>query len=336
MPHSNFYDVKVESLLAEVLLEGPVPLRRVVWNGVAHYLLRRPNRPILDLSARRYLRLTPTGTWEVTDGNNYRSHLMLYFNDCPAASAAALSAPFTAEGITAVIQAYNSACGPERQPTKSWLLQATPRRKIALQAGLLAGVRYNRIESNFYTANGDCVDCRPHPSAGLYAELFQPSRTVAVYGELSMSPFRSQEQAFTGFNSTGSPVYSTYDYRALLATARMGVRYFFPVRNEHQWLVGFIFELNKVVSRTAAISNAPSVTMLFDDGLGFAKTTILPALGLGWRAGPFTVSADVQMYWSSDINNFSAVFIGSNYALRTGLSYRLGGNPDAYGLAKTK
>jgi len=327
LPRSNYYDVRVDTLLAEVLLEGPVPLRRVVWNTITHYLLRRPNHPVLDLSERRYLRETDVGTLAITDGNNFRNQLTLYFGDCPAAVALTRTMPFTADGIVELVQQFNQACGPERQRTRSWVAEAAPRRRVAFQGGILAGARYNRIEGNYKLPTKPCVDCRPRPFAGLYAELYQPSRTTAVYGELGLSQFRSEGRALVNFSQATGPVFSTYEYRGLLGTARLGLRYFFPVHRKHQWLLGFAVELNRIYNPTYAPISGPPYRP-YTEELGYAKTTLLPGIMLGWRRGRFTASADVQTYASSDRDGLSSVFFGSNFALRTSLSYRLGGNPD--------
>ncbi|OGX90346.1 hypothetical protein [Hymenobacter coccineus] len=107
----------------------------------------------------------------------------MYFADCPAASQAAATAAFTAGGLGRVVQAYATACSPARQPAHSWVAQAARRRRGAFQGGVLAGVRYNRLESPAYNIAG-YTDGGLHPFGGLYAELLQPSRTTAFYGEL--------------------------------------------------------------------------------------------------------------------------------------------------------
>jgi hypothetical protein len=328
LPHGNFVDTQIDSLLAEVLLEGPVPLWRVVSNGVPHYLLRRANQPVLDLNPRKYLSETRTGAWVITDGNNYHNQLMVLFGDCPEAAAAALTAPFTPEGIIGVVQAFNTACGPTQEPARSWLAQSAVRRRVSFQGGLLAGARYNRIESSSYALAGTCSDCRPHPFAGLYAELLQPSRLSAIYGELSLSSFHSQGSAHTDYDPiTRQDIYTTYDYHASLATARLGIRYFSLLPKEQQLILGLSFELNKVLNPTISSTGGPAVTP-YREELGYATTTLLPGLGLGWRTGRFTLSLDGQLYISSDSDGLGGAFFGSNYAVRSGLAYRLGRNPD--------
>ncbi|MCI1189192.1 hypothetical protein MON38_17345 [Hymenobacter sp. DH14] len=327
LPRGYSTDMRTDSLLAEVLLEGPAELLRVVRSGVTHFLIQRTGQPYLELSERKYLRETPQGTWVVADGNNYAAQLSLYFGDCPAAATAAATAPFTAPGMAAVVQAYDKACAGSTLPGRSWLAQARPRRRLAFQGGLLAGGRYNRTELLGYygLSQSDCSDCQMHPYAGLYAELLQPSRTFAVYGELSFSPFQGQGRTYS-FTNTGS-VLDEYGYRGLLGTARLGIRYFFPLRHEQQLLLGFGYELNNVLSiRQTSGANAYVLPAQNDF---YASPTLLPNVALGWRAQRFTASIDAQLYHDSQRVDFSGNFFGSNYAARVGLSYRLGRNPDA-------
>ncbi|SFQ52959.1 hypothetical protein [Hymenobacter arizonensis] len=324
LPRGNYFDVIIDTVLADVLLDGPVPLRRVVRNGVTHYLLRGANQPVLDLSERKYLRFTPNRTWVVTDGNNYRNQLSLYFNDCPDAITAAQAAPFTAEGIVGVVQAFNKSCSADRQPTRSLLPEAKLRRNVSFQGGLLAGVRYNRIESASLMLKGPCVDCQPHPFAGLYGELFQPSRTVAIYGEVSFSYFK-----------TTLPILAAYtvrigDYRALLGTARLGIRRFFPMPHENQLVLGMNYELNKVMNASVDTGYAP------EKELGFGSQTLLPGLELGWRSRRLTYVLSGTMYdkYGSGPKAIEKQFFSTNYVVRANLGYRLSGNPDAVKTSK--
>jgi hypothetical protein len=327
LPQGNAHNVQQDSLLAEVLLEGPVTLLRVARPAVLHLLLLSPHRPVLDLSERLYLRQRPNLAWAVTDGNNYRGELGLYFQGCPEAFTAIQTAPFTAEGLAAVVSTYNRSCSPSRQAGRSWLSQAKPRRWLSLQGGVLAGMRFNRIGSLSDYYAGTCTDCRPHPFGGLYAELFQPSRTMAIYGELSLSSFRSQGARLDYYTPAGAPSYQTYDYQGGLFTSRLGLRFFSPLPHERQWLFGLGYELNWILNPTITAQSGSPATLTQEE-LVYAMPTLLPNLSVGWRSRRLTLSLDGQMYIGSGINNFFGAFINSNFALRSSLAYRLGRNPD--------
>ena len=341
LPYENLPDIRVDSLLAEVLVDGPVSLVRVALFALpVHYLLLSPDRLPLDLSERKYLRQAVDKAWLLTNGNNYRGQLGVYFGQCPAAYSTAQRVPFTAAGLTEVVQAYNTACSPAQKAGRNLLALATPRHLTAFQGGVLGGMRYNRLESYAGSLAGPCVDCQPHPFGGLYAELLQPSRTSAVYGELSLSRFESKGAHRAGYTATGSYAFDRFDYRAWLATARIGVRYFAPMPHEQQLLVGFGFELNKVLAPLVSTPSGQPVNPDREEYF-FAVPTLLPNVMMGWRRQRFTLSLDGQMYISSTDDTSSAstlassnrfagsLFFGTNFAARLGLSYRLSRNPDA-------
>ena len=339
----NAPDIRIDSLLAEVLVEGPVSLLRVGRLSGNHLLVLSAGQPALDLSAHQYLRPTDTGAWQLTDGNNYRGLLGLYLANCPAAFTAIQTAPFTPEGLATVVQAYNQSCSPAHRPGRSWLQQAMPRHRVAFQGGVVAGLRYNRVESRssgtpINLVTGACVDCQAHPYAGLYAELLQPGRTAALYGELSLSPFKGAgtESVYSNFG-VASP---EHRYRAVLGTARLGIRHFFRLPRERQFVLGLGYELNRVLGPTITSSNGPPANI--DNVVGYARPTFFPNVAMGCRAHRFTLSLDGQMYADSRAARrtagtigsgttgdfFSGLFFGSNFALRLGVAYRLGSNPD--------
>jgi hypothetical protein len=332
LAYGNYVDIKVDSVLAEVLLTGPIELLRVVMPGATHYAFIRPGQPVLSLSERQYLRKAATGAWQITDGNNYHGQLELYFGDCPAAVAAAQSAPFTAPGLAAVAQAYAASCAPSMPPVRSWLALAQPRRRAAFQGGVLAGARYHLLESASYVLAGEHTDGQLHPFGGLYAELLQPSRTTAIYGELTLSTFRNKGALDIYDTTTGQSSYTPFSYQAVLGTARIGIRYLSPLAHDRQFIFGLGFERNIVWGFTppAATSNTTPFPGRADrSGATYADPTLLPNITLGWRQQRFTATLDGQLYASSGNDSwFIRLFLGSNMALRLGLSYRLGHNPD--------
>ena len=327
LPRGFTTDVRTDSLLAEVLLEGPAGLLQTTYEGIAHYLIRRSGQPYLELSEQKYLRESATGSWEVANGNNYRSLLELYFGDCPAARAAAGKASFTMRGVAAVVQAYNKECASAVPAGRSWLAQATPRRRLALQGGLLAGVRYNYFKNGYerLPETMPCTDCQPRPFAGLYADLLQPGRTRALYGELSLSRFSNQSWEYYQQNSSVS--YYVVNYQAWLVSARLGLRYFFPLPHERQWLLSLAYELSRPLRPTITSSTGDPVA-LSSEQLGYGWPSLLPSLGLGWRARRCTLSLDGQLYSSRDSDGALARVVGSNFVARASLAYRLGRNPD--------
>lgn len=336
LPYDNRTEIRVDTVLAEVLIDGDVKLERVQLPQLTHYFLLRPNQPTLDLSERKYLRKSVDGAWRLTDGNNYHGQLAVYFGDCAAAHAAAQQAPFTAQGLAAVVETYNKTCAPtSARPNRNLFANATAHGSIGFQGGVLGGVRYNRIESNAIENAGPCVDCRPHPFAGFYAELLQPGRTLALYGEITLSNFNGRGAQFQGHTPMQRDVYLPFDYKAWLVTSRLGIRLFAPLPHEQQLLFGLGYELNFMVSPTVTTPTGTWQTAPLELGMGYAKTTMLPYVGLGWRNQRFSVFADGQMYENTvkDAND-SSTFFGNNFTTRLGVSYRLGRPADAKPSAK--
>ena len=328
LPGRSFTNVKIDSLLADVLVEGPVTLLRVGGSATTHYLLISPGRPVLDMGARRYFSRTDNGTDVVVDGNNYLNQLALYFGDCPAAYQTAQEAAFTPADLAKVVQAYNQSCAPAQPPSRSWVAQTKPRRVVAFQGGLLVGVRYNRTEVESESQSGACGDCRPHPFAGLHGELLLSSRVLALYGELSVSTFRGKSyQGYYLSPQQVDPLYHHFTYRAWLGTARLGVRYYLPLAHEQQLMLGFGYELNTVRNPTLKTPIGPAGAPDFQY-LVFHSPTLLPNVAVGWRAQRLTLFADMQLYESFFDDSYITQFVTSNLALRLGMSYRLSRNPD--------
>lgn len=126
-------------------------------------------------------------------------------------------------------------------------------------------------------------------------------------------------------------LYDEFGYRGLLGTARLGVRYFFSLRHEQQFVLGFGYEMNNVLNIKE--TNGNNAYVLLARNAFYASPTLLPNLTLAWRVQRFTASVDGQLYRDSQLYGFSSIFFGSNYAVRIGMGYRMGRNPDASRLA---
>ena len=326
------------------MVSGPAELLRMGAPGAVHYLVRRSPQPWLDLSARRYLRESVTGAQLVTDANNYAGQLGIYFGDCPAAAEAAQAAPFTLAGLARVVQTFNETCSGARQPGRSWLNQAAPRRRLAWQSGLLAGARYNRLASSAHLDEYEFLDDRLRPTAGLFAEVLLPGRSSSVYGELSIGRFQGRHTLHR-MSSSGQVGYIDYsyayaDYAAWLGTARIGVRRYAPLRGDQHLVLGLSYELGRVLrprfsTLTTGSSTGPTTTEAAPDGLtaetlSFARQTLLPALTLGWRARRLTLTLDGQRCGDDrlDGGGLGALVVGTARSARLSASYRLGRSHD--------
>ena len=322
-------DIHTDSLLAEVLIDGPLSLVKVnIMDLPEHYLLLMAQRPPLDLSERKYLR-RDLSAYRVTNANNYKGQLLVYLGDCPVAATAAQKIPFTASGLASVVQAYNTSCSTARRPGRDVLAQAVVGHKVAFQGGLLTGARFNHtspISDLTRPISQVCIDCQLHPFAGLYAEVFQPARTTAIYGELGMSKFRSRATFYYPAYRTAG----TFDYNAWLATARLGIRFFKRLPYEQQLFFGLGYELNLIIKPTYTSHSSATLPNPQTSDLVFAKPTFLPNVTVGWRRQRLSIFLDGQMYVTSTDSNagLGPAYFGSDFSARVGLSYRLGRNPD--------
>lgn len=319
LKEGNLTSIGIDSLLADVLLEGPATLLRVVQPGATHFLLQRTGLPVLDLRERQYLRQLPNQSLAVTDGNDYRSQLELFFGDCPVALKLLPATAFTAKALVAVAQAYNETCAPARQPGRSWLPPAGPRQRVAFQAGVLAGVSFNRLTYE----DGTCVDCGAHPFAGLYAELLMPNRVAAIYGELTASSVRGlaapAPYAYGGSNSLTQ-------FNSAIGTATIGARFFIPLARQQKLLLSLSYALNAVFSLPDVHYNYSPQSSL-DQRPGYASAGF-PGFGVGWRNGPLTLMLSEQVYTAGGNYHADGLF-GTGVNTRLGVAYRLGHRADA-------
>ncbi|MBF9140972.1 hypothetical protein [Hymenobacter properus] len=309
-------NVRVDSVLAEVLVEGAASLVRVVRIGATHYVVSRPGQPLLELSERKYLHTGRYGTLEVVNGNNYRAQLERYFGDCPAASRAAVGAEYSAPGLAAVVQAFNETCTPGGAAGRTFFPKKAPHR-LAFHIGAAAGARYLLRPTEDGRHWG-------WPSGGLYGEMLLPNRTVSLYGDLTVGRFSGGGSVQTGtipssmvvggvvYNYT-TPVFGDYTYRAWLLTARLGARVYFPLPAGQRIFIGGGFTNDVVTGRRFTLpAGAATPNPGDNDDVGL----LLPYAGIGWRANRLSVSLDAMVY--SGLRE-----------LRAGLAYRLNSNPDA-------
>ncbi|MCC3152126.1 hypothetical protein [Hymenobacter sp. BT770] len=312
-------NVHVDSVLAEVLVEGPASMLRVVRISATHYLVRRVGQPVLDLSERKYLHIGRYGALEVINGNNYQAQLELYFGDCPAAIRELPRAEFTSAGLAAVVQAFNATCAPTGGPARSWLTQTEPRRNRAAHLGVMASGRY-------LLYSPDDGSRWLGPTGGIYGEVLLPNRTVSLYGDLNLGRVGGRGGSVQTGSTPGTtvvggvvynysiPVYSDFTYQAWLVAARVGVRRYFPLLHEQQFFLSGGFASDVIAGRRFTL---PAGAMATPSSRNFDNIGLpLPYVGVGWRSRRVAVGLD-------------GLVLDRLYDLRLGVSYRLGSNPDA-------
>ena len=110
-------------------------------------------------------------------------------------------------------------------------------------------------------------------------------------------------------------------------SARFGMRFFFPLPHERQVLLSLTYELSQAL-RPVITSSTGDPVLLPADQLGFGLPTLLPSLGLGWRARRCTLHLDGQLYTNRNGEGLFTRLVGTNFVARASIAYRLGRNPD--------
>ena len=345
LPQGNASNIRIDSVLADVLLDGPASLLRVVTLGTTHYCIVASGRPTLDLCERSYLAESSNGTAVVKNGNNYQGQLAVYFAACAEAARAAETAAFKPRALIAVVQAYNRSCSAARQAGQDQLTTAAPQHRLALRGGLVAGFRYNHINS-FDGPYGDrCLDCRPRPLAGLFGELLLPGRTTALYGELTASRVEGRyivyHESVVAAGSKPVEYYSFADYRATLLSARLGLRRYVALSPTSKLLLGLSYEWNLLpgpdfynltTGGSTGTTSGPPPANFQPNKVRFAQQTLLPALTIGWQLPRLTLAVDGQFCHSTDGPSLSLgneLYLSASWMARLTAAYRLGRNPDA-------
>ena len=303
LPHGNKVNVRADSLLAEVLVDGPASLLFVGTRDTDHYLVQRPGHAPIDLSERRYLRQTTRG-WGVADGNNYHNQLDALFADCPAALAAAARAPFTAEALGAVVQTYNQACEAGQQPGRSYLQPNTSRQAVAWQMGAV-------VVSPFFSSKAT-LDPTLVPMLGIYGEALQANRRVAPFVQATFG--YSHQSESVALDSTQLVTYgvnaaarNTHTFSRVYTDIQLGIRYFAPSKSRTRFMAGVMFDTYLVLPRhtislTSTFNNA--TTTLPSSVVGAERLDkSIPLAGLflttGLRHQRFSLAADV-LIWPHD------------------------------------
>ncbi|MBF9141118.1 hypothetical protein [Hymenobacter properus] len=232
-----------ESVLAEVLVLGPASLRGLTLNGTRHFFVQRPGQPFLELAARNYL-VNKEGATRVADANDFKSQLLRYFGDCEALTRQLDNTPFTAAGLTGLVQAYNQHCSEARRAGQEIAVRGPEvRPALALRVGALAGLRFNSVRLDGQGQAGAVLhglnaDARLHPQLGLYADVVNGRRRLALHSAVMASRFgRSEPASFGG--TAGS-----YQWSGTVVGLQLGLRGFWPVGPRTQVLAGVGYELN--------------------------------------------------------------------------------------------
>ncbi|MDO7845468.1 hypothetical protein Q5H92_03795 [Hymenobacter sp. M29] len=304
LPQRLVINPRPDTLLAEVLVDGPAPLLRAVVDDVTHYYVQRPGKPFEELVDRKYLS-TVDGRQGIVNANNYKGQLLLYFGDCPAATSAVTAAPFTVAGLTGVVQAFNEQCSPARRLGVSYTARTHSHRAFAFNGGVLAGVGYNHLQFGS-TGGGEeapllnnlNLDGRAHLLGGLYLDVLMPGRRWMAHSEAVFSEY-GRKGTFALAGGAGS--YTWYGTRI---DARLGVRNALLQRPQREVFVGGGLLLNITTSSHSQEqygTGSSRLTRTFvlvptqSNFIGGPAFGIGPYVEAGLRCGRFTFSLDAAL-----------------------------------------
>ncbi|OON70495.1 hypothetical protein [Hymenobacter sp. CRA2] len=300
-----------DSVLADVLLDGPASLLSVQVHDVHHFFVKRENTPYLEMTERRYLREV-NGALQVADGNNYRAQLFQYFGDCAAAAAATNKAAFTADALADVVQLYNRECSSQREAGRR--ISAAVRDQAKVVFGPLLGARYNSFRLHTDTPpgletptlDGYNLDGRVHGQGGIFLDLVHGGRRMALHAAVFYSRFGGPQRSIASPN--GSAQWrGTVDWRGGMATLQVGMRFMRPLGTSWQLLAGtgiefpayweesYVVQFGNALNQARYLTNQVAARSTELLPLGFASTK-LPYLEAGVRHQRFTLTLSARRY----------------------------------------
>ncbi|MBJ6108016.1 hypothetical protein JAO73_03265 [Hymenobacter sp. BT523] len=324
LSHRITHRPRPDSVMADVLVQGPATLLGIVLNETRHYFVQRPGQPRLELAAHNYL-LYKDGTERIADANNFRGQLLLYFGDCPAVTALLPGTAFTDEGLRRVVRTYNRACSGVPQPAElPEPTAAAARPHVVMRWGVTAGLRYNSLRLHDPLGNGGPLegynaDGAVHALGGLYADVVAGGRQFALHGDVQASRFGSTQPLQVAATST--TLASSFQWSGTNVVAHFGLRAFLPVGTRGQAVAGLGYEVNSFWGVTSEFVYGDRVS----DFVYPFRGTLLPYLEAGFSQKRLTLMANGRVYEPD-------YFYQLNYqpwSLALTLSYRLNADSDA-------
>lgn len=354
LPKGLHFQQHPDSVMADVLVDGPAKLLAITLDDVHHYFVRRPQQPWLEMTERLYVRAKQS---VVADGNDYQNQLRLYFLDFPAVVAQIENTPFTPTGMIGLVQAYNQRYNTPGEINKVYYEpEEVGRRRVATSAGLLLGTRFNsmRLQTNQapgvepFTLQGIDADGRLHVQGGAYVDITHPARRTALhidavlsrYGRTGTIPASPNGQVPQGTFAWGGTLLSNHiSLRGMRpvgpyqAFAGMGIEVMYKWRDKG------VLRYGTTPQRRAGDGSVIGTSSSFEYGF---RTTFFPYLEAGVKTGRLSFSVNGRLYgkgyYLDDLivrnPNESYLSRGYEYSARTWslglvMGLRLLGKPDA-------
>ncbi|RYU78765.1 hypothetical protein [Hymenobacter persicinus] len=361
LPNQLLLQQRPDTVLADVLVDGPASLLGIRLGEVKHFFVRREQQPYLELSERLYQQTTREGRQQIVDGNNYRGQLKQYFGDCVAVLEAVEKTAFTGVALSNLVQLYNRECSATRQLGRE-VAVTKPGLRARLLVGPTVGLRYNSLRLHAEsspglearTLDGLQTDGRVHPQLGLFFDVLFGGRRFAAHTAITRS-------AYGGSRTVASPNgdaawQGRLDRTGSITTFEVGVRALRPLGAKYQLVVGtgFCFppflhiktqelRYGTTEGTRPVINNFSISTRSYYPLYGFSGTA-LPYLEAGLRRDRLTLLLYARTYRKESysdplvVASYSAnppapSYQGYRYSGRTvsvalSLGFQLNGNSD--------
>jgi hypothetical protein len=319
LQHGISHRPRPDSVLADVLVQGPATLLGIVLNETRHFFVQRPGQDRLELAAHNYL-VIKNGTQRIADANNYKAQLLTYFGDCQYVTSLLPTTAFTEKEMQRLVRAYNRECSGAPPAPETPMPAAAARPRAAVRMGVLAGVRYNsmHLKANDAPAgplDGRNADGRPHALGGLYADIVAGGRRLALHSDLQVSQLGNAQA--TAVAATPA---SSYHWRATHVVAHFGLRGFIPVGLRAQLVVGGGYEVNSFWGSTSEFRYAGEPYEFVYPFRG----TPLPYLEAGLSRNRWAAMLNGRLYETDYFNTYTY----HPWSLSLALSYRLNTDSD--------
>ncbi|WP_303310155.1 hypothetical protein [Hymenobacter sp. BT730] len=242
-----------DTLVTEVLVEGPITLLAAFQGTTPHYFLLYQEQTPLELVDRRYQYTGPDGRRYLSRVNDYREQLRAFLPACPEVESRISKLPYDEKAIIRLVQQYNTTClGQPMAATQHNDEKPKGQNRVRLDWGVQTGAAYAST-----TAHSEKPDAEPgtvysstqgydliavemqylknerlesslRPLAGLYADILFPGRHFALHTEGSYRTMQRYQKEFT----SGQAGYPRKMYRLSgnQITAQLGFRMLRPLQ----------------------------------------------------------------------------------------------------------
>lgn len=273
-----------DTLVTEVLVQGPITMLAAFRGTTPHYFLLRDGQKPLELVDRRYQYTGPDGRHYLSRVNDYREQLRAFLPTCPEVEPRISKLPYDEKAIIRLVQQYNTTClGQPMAATQTTADKPKGQNRVRLDWGVQAGAAYTNTTAkdgksadNLYVSiNGQKqyevlplekrylsnakLEQGLRPIVGLYADVLFPGRRLALHTEGSYRKMRDYQQEF----ATGQAGYPSKTYRlsGSQTNLQIGIRMLRPLPTG-QFLagLGLAMSFNALKENESAYPGATNLT----------------------------------------------------------------------------